>query len=256
MASAAARMASSLALRKSVSVLSRSKTTAWIARSAMENPPLPGLPCHSAGDWTADINCWTGRCQGAPAGSPDRRTPVHGPDARLAPAPLAHLAGADDCCVFILLVLAGNYLAQTPGLRPEPTTSSCRCWPAACSAWSCPAGCSPAAAARTLRRDFHLDRHDAGTLAAGVVAAAAALLPTSVLAGALGPHPPGGPAVARVVPGPPAVVGPGHRPGRGVRGAGRAAGRGTALSRPASTGSRGAPGAPGRRRWCRPWSSA
>ncbi len=84
--------------------------------------------------------------------------------------------------LFILLVLAGDYLAQmlVYGVSRDlflPVLAG--------SLFGVVLPCRLLArgGGGTLRRDFHLDRVDAGMLAATVAAAAAALLPTSVLAG-------------------------------------------------------------------------
>ena len=84
--------------------------------------------------------------------------------------------------LFILLALAGNYLAQLLvfGLSRDLFLSVLA---GGLLGVILPCRMLARGGGSTLRHDFHLDRHDAGTLAAGVVAAAAALLPTSVLAG-------------------------------------------------------------------------
>jgi membrane protease YdiL (CAAX protease family) len=84
--------------------------------------------------------------------------------------------------LFILLVLAGDYLAQLL------VYSLCHDMFLSVLAGGLlgvvlPCRLLARGGGGTLRRDFHLDRVDSGTIVAAVVAAAAALLPTSVLAG-------------------------------------------------------------------------
>jgi membrane protease YdiL (CAAX protease family) len=84
--------------------------------------------------------------------------------------------------LFIMLALAGDYLAQ---LLMYGVSRDLFLPVLAGSLLGVVLPCRLLARGNggTLRRDFHLDRLDAGTLAAAVVMAAAALLPTSALAG-------------------------------------------------------------------------
>ncbi len=84
--------------------------------------------------------------------------------------------------LFIVLVLAGDYLAQllVYGVSQDlflPVLAG------SLLGVVLPCRLLARGGGGTLRRDFHLDRVDSGMLVASVVAAAAALLPTSVLAG-------------------------------------------------------------------------
>lgn len=84
--------------------------------------------------------------------------------------------------LFIMLVLAGDYLAQLLvfGVSRDlflPVLAG------SLLGVVLPCRLLARGGGGTLRHDFHLDRADAGTLVAAVVAAAASLLPTSVLAG-------------------------------------------------------------------------
>jgi membrane protease YdiL (CAAX protease family) len=84
--------------------------------------------------------------------------------------------------LFILLVIAGDYLAQ---LLVYGVSRDLFLPVLAGSLLGVVLPCRMLARGNggTLRHDFHLDRVDAGMLAATVVVAAAALIPTSVLAG-------------------------------------------------------------------------
>jgi membrane protease YdiL (CAAX protease family) len=84
--------------------------------------------------------------------------------------------------LFIMLVLAGDYLAQllVYGVSRDlflPVLAG------SLLGVVLPCRLLARGGGSTLRRDFHLDRADTGTLVAAVVVAAASLLPTSVLAG-------------------------------------------------------------------------